>query len=570
MLNFKIVKGKKTGETFIETNSSGKPLLTTPQLNKGTAFTQEERLAFNLIGKLPVQIETLDDQVKRAYAQFCVFDTQMQKNIYLSNLHDTNQVCFYKLVSQYLTEMLPLIYTPIIGTAVKQFSQEFRKTRGLYISYADQDNIDTILDNRSNPEIDLIVITDGEGVLGLGDQGIGGMDIPIAKLMVYTLCGGINPMKTLPIFLDVGTNNQKLLADPMYLGLRHKRLSGQAYDDFIAKFVAAVKRKFPSIFLHWEDFGRGNATRILKTYQHEICTFNDDIQGTGAVTLSVLLAAINVTQTSLTEQRLIIFGAGSAGTGIADLICDAMVKLGLTQSQAQQRFWLLDRQGLLFDDDANLTPGQSPYAKSRDTIKTWQIDDPHYITLHETIAHVHPTILIGCSAVKGAFNQAVVKEMAKHIERPIILPLSNPTDKSEALPQDLLSWTNGRTLIATGTAFPDVNYQGNTIAISQCNNALVFPGIGLGILAVGATRLTEHMLWRASQALTDYTASIQDKGDRLLPTLDNTQAVAKHIAHAVAQQAISEQLATKNQHRDLTEVIEAIFWEPVYFPYRRI
>src|SRR3990167_1590858 len=358
MLNFKILADEQTGELVVETTLCGKSLLTVPQLNKGTAFTHDERRDFGLLGKLPHRIETLDEQVERAYLQFLSYKTRLQQNIYLNNLNDKNQVFFYQLLSQYLDEMLPIIYTPIVGTAVKRFSHEYRQPRGLYIAYSDIHFIDEIITNRPNPEIDLIVVTDGEGVLGIGDQGIGGMDIPVAKLIVYSLCGGIDPTRTLPICLDVGTNNQTLINDPLYLGARTPRITGAKYDSFIHDFVESIRQHFPNAFLHWEDFGRGNARRILDYYEDKLCTFNDDIQGTGAVTLAALLAACDITKKELAHHRIVIFGAGSAGTGIADQLVDALLLRGLTQEEAYQRFWLVDRQGLLLQSDNTLTAAQ--------------------------------------------------------------------------------------------------------------------------------------------------------------------------------------------------------------------
>lgn len=570
MLDFKVCRDQQTGEVFTETSVCGKLLLTTPQLNKGTAFTQEERKAFGLLGKLPNRVETLDEQVKRAYLQYASYTSRLQQNIYLNNLHDKNQVVFYKLVSRHLGEMLPTIYTPIVGTAVKHFSREYRQPRGLYIAHSDQHQLDEIIGNRSNPEIDLIVVTDGEGVLGIGDQGIGGMEIPVAKLMVYTLCGGINPTRTLPIFLDAGTNNQALLDDPMYLGCRHHRIHDKPYDTFIHAFVSSIKKHFPHAFLHWEDFGRSNARRILDQFQDELCSFNDDIQGTGAVTLSALLAACEITGQSLEKHRIVVFGAGSAGTGISDQIVDALIRLGLTQKQAYQCFWLVDRQGLLVEHDNDLTEAQKPYARGEKEVSHWPTHDKKFPSLTDTIRQVKPTILIGCSAQPGAFSQDMIESMCSHCDRPIIFPLSNPDEKCEAQPADILAWSNGSALIATGTAFPAVEYQNRLIQIAQCNNALVFPGIGLGILVVGARRLSKEMIWAASAALSDFSPSKKDSFLPLLPSLDDAQVVARHIAKAVAQSAIDSGLAQCNQDKDLTQLINDRFWEPRYLPFRRI
>lgn len=570
MLDFKVARDEQTGEKFIQTSICGKSLLTIPQLNKSTAFTHEERRAFGLLGKLPNRVETLDEQVKRAYLQYASYNTRLQQNIYLNNLNDKNQILFYKLISRHLAEMLPTIYTPIVGTAVKRFSHEYRQPRGLYIAHSDKSMIEEIINNRSNPEIDLIVVTDGEGVLGIGDQGIGGMDIPVAKLMVYSLCGGIDPTRTLPVFLDVGTNNQELLNDPMYLGCQHPRISTEQYDAFILSFVNAIHKNFPNAFLHWEDFGRGNARRILDKFQDELCTFNDDIQGTGAVTLSALLSACDVTGMALEDNRIVVFGAGSAGTGIADQIVDALVRRGLSEEEAYKRFWLIDRQGLLLDSDADLTLAQQPYVRKASEIATWERHGKQNPSLTDTVRQIKPTILIGCSAQTGAFSQDIIETMCNTCERPIIFPLSNPDEKCEAQPADILCWSQGKALIATGTAFPAIEYQNRLLEIAQCNNALVFPGIGLGILAVGASRLSKGMIWAAAKTLSEHAPSKKDSFLPLLPSLDDAQAVAKQIAVAVAQTAIDEKLAQKNLDADLERLIQDIFWEPRYLPFRKI
>lgn len=570
MLDFTLQRDPQTNEQYVETSLCGKPLLTTPQLNKGTAFTNEERKAFGLLGKLPNRVETLDEQVKRAYLQFSSYTTRLQQNIYLNNLHDKNQILFYKLLHRHLGEMLPVIYTPIVGTAVKRFSLEYRQPRGLYIAHSDKNHIEEIIQNRSNPEIDVIVVTDGEGVLGIGDQGIGGMDIPVAKLMVYSLCGGLDPTRTLPVFLDVGTNNQDLLNDPMYLGCRHPRISGAAYDEFIATFVDEIHKQFPNAFLHWEDFGRGNARRILDQFQNELCTFNDDIQGTGAVTLAALLAACDVTDSKLCDQRIVVFGAGSAGTGISDQIIDAMVKDGLSAKEAYERFWLIDRQGLLLNNDPELTESQKPYARSPKEVEKWSINEKQHPSLTDTVRHVKPTILIGCSAQAGAFSQDIIETMARTCDRPIIFPLSNPDEKCEAKPADILTWSQGKALIATGTAFPPVEYHNRMLEIAQCNNALVFPGIGLGVLAVDASKLTKGMILAATDALCQFAPSKKDSFLPLLPSLDDAQTVAKEIAVAVAQSAIDSGHAQKNQEADLAKLVTDMFWEPRYLPFKRI
>lgn len=569
MLDFKIIKDPTTQQEVLETSLSGKPLLTIPQLNKGTAFSESERHTFNLTGKLPVRIETLDEQVMRAYQQYSLFQSNLQKNIYLTVLQNTNQILFYGLVKRHLSEMIPVIYTPIVGTRVKEYSREFRQARGLYITYTDQDKIEEILDNRTNPEIDLIVVTDGERVLGIGDQGIGAMDIPVAKLMVYTLCGAIDPNRTLPILLDVGTNNQELLDDPLYLGIRHKRISGKAYDDFITAFVTAVKRKLPKVYLHWEDFGRENANRNLHRFRDEICSFNDDIQGTGVVTLAALLAAVRANHSTLKEQRIVIFGAGSAGTGVADQIYAAMLRNGLTEQEARACFWLVDKAGLLTETIDFLTPQQRPYIRTMEEIKKWQVKNPNAITFAEVINNVKPTILIGASALSGAFTQEIVQAMAKYVEKPIIFPLSNPTEKAEATPADLIEWTDGKALIATGSPFPPVTYKEKTFHISQCNNAFAFPGIGLGTISTKAKKVSDNMLWKAADALSQATLVFDENNNNaLLPSIENVDKVALHIAHAVAQEAVKEGLATLKE--PIENLIELNHWEPRYLPYRLV
>lgn len=565
MLDFKFVKDEKTHKEWIETSITGKLLLTTTQLNKGTAFTEQERREFNLIGKLPAQVETLDEQVKRAYFQFSKYHTPLQKNIYLYNLHDKNQVLFYKLVSEHLTEMLPFVYTPIIGTAVKEYSREFRQARGLYIAYNYRDQIEEILDNRSHPEIDIIVVTDGEGVLGIGDQGIGAMDISIGKLMVYTLCAGVNPLRTLPIMLDVGTNNQDLLNDPLYLGLRHPRIDGKEYNNFIDKFVKAVKKKFPRAFLHWEDFGNKHARHILNKYRQDVCSFNDDIQGTGVVTLAALLAAAKVTQKNITEQQIIIFGAGNAGTGIADQIHHAMVHEGLSSDIARKQFWLIDKDGLLLKTNPNLTAAQIPYARDPQDISTWKIKANAPIDLETVVKNLKPTALVGCSSQSGAFKQNIIEEMAKHTTRPIIFSLSNPTENAEATPQDLLNWTQGKALIATGSPFAPVTYQQRTYSVAQCNNALAFPGIGLGITAVQATHLSDEMLWVACKTLAESAPVLHDANAPILPLMEDAYTAAQKIALAVAKQAQAEGLATI-MNPNVENLIDAITWYPHYLP----
>lgn len=567
MLDFSI-EYDINNKPYLATSLHGKQLLTIPQLNKGTAFTLEERLDFGLLGKLPSHIETLQEQVERCYQQSCNYNTRLEQNIYLNNLHDKNQTVFYKLASAHLEELLPIIYTPTVGDAVISFSRKYRQARGMYMSYPEREHLGNVLDNRSNPEIDIVVVTDGEAVLGIGDQGIGGMDIPIAKLMVYTLCGGINPNRAMPMVIDVGTDNQALLDDPDYLGWKHKRLRGQEYDEFVDHVVTTIRSKLPDAFIHWEDFGTHNARQILERYQDQFCTFNDDIQGTGATTLAAILAASKAMNKQLSDHRIIIFGAGAAGCGIADQITDGLLAEGLSETEARQCIWLVDQPGLLVDDLPDLRNCQLPYVRNGEEIASWHVEDFSNIKLLETIYNVKPSILIGCSAQGGAFNKQVIKQMCVGCDNPIILPLSNPTNRAEATPEDILTWSKGKALVATGSPFAPVDYQGKQIEIAQCNNYRIFPGIGLGVISCKAERLSKAMLLAACHALADCAPVMNDLNAPLLPGLSHTEQVAKNVALAVGSKAI-EQGFSKVDPAQLAAIIDNKYWRPEYLPYKR-
>lgn len=569
MFEFRIIRDSRGKITHIETSLSGDELLSASKLNKGCAFTKGERELFHLEGLLPTQVETLDQQVARMYLQFNQHNSNLGKNIYLNVLHDYNETLFYKLTSQYLEEMLPIVYTPTVGEAVQNFSLEHRKPRGLYIGFNDRNKIDEVLANRLPPEVDLSVVTDGEAVLGIGDQGIGGINISNAKLMVYTLCAGINPHRFLPIQLDVGTNNLHLLNDPMYLGWRHERITGQAYDDFIDAFVQSMTKKFPHIFLHWEDFSRDNARSILDHYRNKICTFNGDMQATGVVALACVLAGVHASDMPLAEHRIVIMGAGTAGVGIADQIYNSLRRAGLSEKEAHARFWLLDKSGLL-TTRSSLLPFQAPFARDAAEIEHWKLSHPEFIDLYDVVLNAKPTILIGCSTVAGAFNEKIVRLMAKNIERPIIMPLSNPNSLAEATPKDLLRWTEAKAIIATGSPFHDVEYENKNYRIAQSNNAFAFPGVGLGAIAVKAKQISDDMLWAATKALTACSPSADDKTAPILPRLSDSKMVSVQIALAVATQAREEGLAQISDDADLHEVIRRMMWEPVYYPYRKV
>lgn len=569
MFEFNIIRNNEGDIAHIETRLTGHDLLGAPKLNKGCAFSTEERVRFELTGLLPHQVETLEQQVARMYVQYHEHHTNIGKNIYLNVLHDYNETLFYKLVSEHLQEMLPIIYTPTVGEAVQRFSMEHRKPKGLYISYSDRKQINKILDNRLPPHVNLSVVTDGEAVLGIGDQGIGGINISIAKLMVYTLCGGINPHCVLPIQLDVGTNNPHLLNDPMYLGWRHERITGQEYDDFIDAFVQAITKKFPHILLHWEDFGRDNARRILTHYRDKICTINGDMQATGVVALACVLAGIAASGIPLRDHRILIFGAGTAGVGIADQIYAAMLRAGLNAEEARKHFWLLDKSGLLMRD-SSLLSFQEPYARDPQDSAQWELRNPPYISLYDVVKNAKPTILIGSSTVAGAFSEEIVTFMTSYTERPIIMPLSNPNSLSEAKPKDLLKWTHGKAIIATGSPFNDVLYAEKWYRIAQSNNAFAFPGIGLGAVAVKAKHITDNMLYAATEALAQCSPTQNGIMEPLLPKLAEAKMVSFKVARAVAEQARKEGLAQITDHSNLDYLFKLVTWEPTYYPYRKV
>ncbi|MAZ78306.1 MAG: NAD-dependent malic enzyme [Legionellaceae bacterium] len=559
MLDYEIDIDKGSHEPVIKTRLRSKALLSVPQLNKGSAFTNQERHALGLFGKLPKRVETIEEQAARAYFQLQNHGTRLQKYIFLNNLLDRNQVLYFKLLSEHLHELMPVVYTPTVSTAVKTFNKRFRQPRGLYLCYEDMDYMEEVLANRSNPDIQIIVVTDGEGVLGIGDYGISAMDIPIAKLAVYTALGGINPLHTLPIMLDVGTDNEELLGDPMYLGWHSKRIRGKDYDEFVDKFVQLVKKHFPNAFLHWEDLGRNNASRLLKHYRDDLCTFNDDVQGTGVVALAALLSAIAANQSTLANQRIVIFGGGSAGLGIANSIYHAAIQEGLTELEASRLFWIIDRDGLITQTSEGLTEAQSHFARHSDDICGWD-----KTLLQNVIEHVKPTILIGCSGCPNMFNEAVVTTMAKQVERPIIMPLSNPTKLAEATPHDLLTWTNGKARIATGSPFEDCEFNGKKYVVSQCNNALIFPALGLAVTAVNAKRMPDSVLYAAAKALASHSPISNHASESLLPEISTSKAFVKDMALEIATKIVEEKLCENFSAEQIKARIDALYWEPQY------
>ncbi|RQW63394.1 NAD-dependent malic enzyme [Vibrio viridaestus] len=548
---------------------AGTALLSTPLLNKGAAFTAEERQSFNLEGLLPEVTETIQEQVVRAYQQYCSFDNAMDKHIYLRNIQDTNETLFYRLIQNHITEMMPIIYTPTVGAACENFSNIYRRGRGLFISYPNRDRIDDLLNNASRHNVKVIVVTDGERILGLGDQGIGGMGIPIGKLALYTACGGISPAYTLPIVLDVGTNNPQRLADPMYMGWRHPRITGAEYDAFVEEFMQAVQRRWPGALVQFEDFAQKNAMPLLERYKDRICCFNDDIQGTAAVTVGSLLAACKAAGSKLSEQRVAFLGAGSAGCGIAEAIIAQMVSEGISDKKAREQVFMVDRWGLLEEGMQNLLDFQQRLMQKKSNTKEWTSSSGNGFSLQDVAREGKPTILIGVSGAPGLFSEEIIKEMHKNCERPIIFPLSNPTSRVEALPSDLITWTEGNALVATGSPFEPVVFNGETYPIAQCNNSYIFPGIGLGVLATNATRVTDEMLMESSRALAECSPLAINGHGALLPPLEAIHSVSKKIAVAVGKKAIEQGVAKAITEQALLDAIDEHFWQPNYRRYKR-
>ncbi|PFR81622.1 NAD-dependent malic enzyme [Bacillus cereus] len=549
----------------LETTLRGAEVLSTPLLNKGVAFTQNEREELGLKGLLPPAVLTLEEQARRAYEQFSSQPDDLLKNVYLTALHDRNEVLFYRILTDHLREMLPIVYTPTVGVAIQRYSHEYRKPRGVYLSINDPSGIEEAFTNigATAENIDLVVVTDGEGILGIGDWGVGGINIAIGKLAVYTAAVGIDPSRVLPVILDVGTNREELLNNPFYIGNRHPRITGEAYDEFIDTFVQAVNKQFPKALLHWEDFSSRNARKILDKYRHDVCTFNDDIQGTGAVSLAAVLSAVKASGVPLSEHRVVVFGAGTAGIGIADQVRDAMVRVGVSEEEeSYKRFWCIDRNGLVTDNMEDLLDFQIPYARKEAEVSEWKEND--VIGLAEVVKHVKPTILIGTSTVAGAFKEEIIKEMASHVERPIILPMSNPTPLAEAKPADLIEWTEGRALVATGSPFEPVTYNGVTYVIGQSNNALIFPGLGLGTIVVRASVMTDGMFAAAAEAVASMVDTSQP-GAPILPEVEELRNISEMVAIEVAKVAVAEGVARVNlSDNDIKMAVKEAMWKPEY------
>ena len=559
MWNFQLTK-----DGNVETTARGYEVLKSAFLNKGVAFTNEERKALNLEGLLPTGVLSLEEQGKRAYEQLSGQPTPLQKYIYLASLHRRNRVLFFHLLTKHIKELLPIVYTPTVGEAIQHYSHEYRESLGVYLSIDNPEGIETAFRNfgAKADEIDLIVATDGERILGIGDWGVGGIDIAKGKLTVYTAAAGINPMRVIPVILDTGTDREDLLKDPFYIGCRHPRVRGETYDRFIEKYVQTAHKLFPDALLHWEDFAQPHARPILEKYRNDYCTFNDDIQGTGAILLAAVLSAVKASGVPLLEHRIVIFGAGTAGIGIAEQIRDAMVRQGADQEKANRQFWCIDRPGLLTDQTEGLKDFQKPFAREESEVSEWARNQNGGIDFLETVRQVRPTILIGSSTVGGAFTEEIVKEMAKHVEKPVILPLSNPTSKSEAVPEDLIKWTEGRALVATGSPFEPVQYNGQTYVIGQANNSFIFPGIGLGVMISKAKRVTDHMLAKAAEAVAGQVHTEQASAP-LLPQVEDLRSVSLAVASAVVQAAIDDGIA-RVRPKNIESAVKETMWEPRY------
>ena len=545
-------------------------VLADPRINKGTAFSDAERNSLGVTGLIPAGHMTLDEQESRVYAQYLRQTTDLARNVLLTEVRDRNEVLFYRVLASHLSEMLPIIYTPTVGQAIENYSHEYRRPRGVYLSVDRPELIETSLmaPELGPDEVDLIVATDAGAILGIGDWGVGGINIAAGKLAVYTAAGGIDPNRVIPVMLDVGTDRQSLLDDPLYIGNRHPRVAVPDYDAFLDAFVTTVRKLFPRALLHWEDIGVSNARRLLERYRRSLLTFNDDIQGTGAVNLAAVVAAVRATGIKLADHRIVIFGAGTAGVGIADQLSAALVADGLSPEQARARFWAIDRHGLLTTDDPGLSDQQRRYAREPADAAGWARDAGlGGVGLAEVVRQVHPTILIGTSARTGAFTEAIVTEMATHASRPVIMPMSNPTSLAEARPADLIRWTGGRALVAAGSPFGPVDYDGTRYVVGQANNALVFPGLGLGVIASGATRVTDGMLSAAAYAVADLVDTTTP-GAPLLPQVETLRDTSLAVGAAVARAAAVDGVATAALADDLTEQVRALMWQPVYRPVR--
>ena len=567
-LNFSLRIDATTGQPYLATPIKGKALLVDPFTNKGMTFSKAERRELDLDGLLPPSVATMEQQLQRNYANFLIKRTNLERFSFLASLQDRNETLFYRLCHERIEEMVPVVYTPVVGEACQRFSHIYRRPRGLYVSYHQRDDIERVLRNIQPSDPSVIVVTDGERILGLGDQGVGGMAIPIGKLCLYTLCAGIPPWTTLPITLDVGTDNEELLADPLYVGLRQRRIRGEAYQEFIDRFVDAVIRTFPNALLQWEDFFKGNAISQLARFRHRLPTFNDDIQGTAAVAVAGIYGALRITAGRMRDQRIVFAGAGASAHGIAQLCVLAMIEDGLNEAEARRQIWTVDSRGLVLSDRSELEPFKAAFAHDPRDTTGWTVDPASRITLEDTIDNVRPTVLIGVSAMPGTFSESVVRTMAQHVERPIIFPLSNPTSRSECTAAEAVEWSDGRAIVATGSPFDPVTYGGMLRRIGQCNNVFIFPGVGLGVYVSRATHVSDGMFLAAARALADSVTDADLAECAVYPQLRGIRSVSRAVALAVIERAVAEGHAPEAMLANPGEAIDAAMWFPEYLPIR--
>lgn len=567
-MDYQFIK-QDDGNAYLKVNLSDYALMMNPLLNKGMAFNAKERELFNLWGILPPNQIDLTIQRKRSYETYQSKSSDVEKYIYLRDLQDSNETLFFSLLTEHLEELLPIVYTPVVGLGCQRYSHIYRRPRGIFIAYPNRSHIESILANKRFDHVKVIVVSDGERILGLGDQGAGGMGIPIGKLSLYTACAGLYPGFTLPILLDTGTNNPDLQKDPLYIGWQHERIRGQEYDDFVDQFVMAVKKRFPHVLLQWEDFAQQNANPLLERYRNQLCTFNDDIQGTAAVAAGTLLAAVKVTGSRLRDQCIAVLGGGSAGCGISRLMMQVMIEEGLSEQEARARFYIVDRHGLLVEGDQGLLPFQKPFTQPKNNIAHWSLQNANEISLADVVHNAHPTVLIGVSGQPGVFTEEIIREMAKHVIRPIIFPLSNPTSRSEVAPSDLMQWTEERAIIGTGSPFGDIQKNGKPFRIDQTNNCYIFPGMGLGLIAVKSHYVTDKMFMVAARALAECSPARFNPEANLLPPIASIREVSLHVAAAVAQSAIQDGLAQFIPPGDLVEFLRGYMWQANYLPYEK-
>ncbi len=566
----RLIRGQAISKKrYLDVSRIDYQLVSSALLNKGMAFTKAERDAFDLHGLIPPKIGTLSEQRDRVYRAFKSKSTDLERYIYLRDVQESNETLFFSFITEYLDEVLPIIYTPTVGLGCQQFSYIYRRPRGLFISYPLRNKMDQMLNNKRFKDVEIIVVSDGERILGLGDQGAGGMGIPIGKLALYSACAGIHPRRTLPILLDVGTDNPSLINDPIYVGWQHERIRGKKYYDFIDQFVKAVKKRFPHMLIQWEDFAKSNATTILERYKDEICTFNDDVQGTASVVLATLLAAIKTSKIALKDHRIVIAGAGSAGCGIGRLILDIMSKNNISNVEALENFYFYDQSGLLTQKTPNILDFQKQFCTPLDRVKDWKVKDKTSISFLEIVDNVKPTVLIGVTGQAGLFSKEVISSMAGNVKRPIIFPLSNPNTCAEATPENIMKWTNEKALIGTGSPFKPIEKKGKPFRVDQTNNSYIFPGMGLGIIAVGAKKITDSMFLKAAETLASMSPSKSDPHANLLPPITDSYKISYKIAMAVAKEAIRCGLAQEMTSEEIREKVRHKMWKPVYRPYKR-